>query len=183
MTRTHPFDPLRPGISLGRVSSGAIGGLVGGMAFGVLMLGNFTINREIGGAGMVPQLQDLLGTPSPGVVWGVHITTSIALGVIFSLFIAPQSYRSSILWALGYIMVAGFVGSQVILRTLTGVPIVFDSAAAFALIGHLVYGLALGIIYVAFHNLEVREALDASSEKWRAWGDREAHAFDDREQV
>jgi hypothetical protein len=59
------------------------------------------------------------------------------------------------------------------------VPIVFDAGAAFALIGHLVYGLGLGIVYVAFHNLEVREALDASSEKWRAWGDHEAHAFDD----
>lgn len=181
MTRSRPFDPLRPGLSLGRVSSGAVGGLVGGLAFGVLMLGNFTINKQIGDTGMLPQLQTLLGTPSPGAVWGVHIVTSIALGVIFSLFIAPQSYRSSILWALGYIMVAGFVGSQVILRTLVGQAIHFDAGAAFALIGHLVYGLALGIFYVAFHNLEVREALDASSEKWRAWGDREAHSFDDEQ--
>lgn len=181
VTRTHPFDPLRPGLSLGRISSGAVGGLVGGLAFGALMLGNFTINKQIGDSGMVPQLHELLGTNSAGAVFTVHIATSVALGIIFSLFIAPQSYRSSILWALGYIMVAGFVGSQVVLRTLTGTPIVFDTAAAFALIGHLIYGLALGIFYVAFHNLEVREALDASSEKWRAWGDREAHKFDDAE--
>src|SRR5882672_8869180 len=60
MTRSHPLDPLRPGLSLGRISSGAVGGLVGGMAFGVLMLGNFTINKQIGDTGMVPQLQQLL---------------------------------------------------------------------------------------------------------------------------
>src|SRR5206468_633095 len=93
MTRSHPLDPLRPGISLGRVSSGAVGGAVGGLLFGVLMLGNFTINKQIGGTGMLPQIQGLLGTSDPAPVWAIHFATSVALGVIFSLFIAPQSYR------------------------------------------------------------------------------------------
>ena len=179
MTRSHPFDPLRPGLSLGRLTSGLVAGAAGGLAFGVMMLANFTIHAQIGRTGMLQLVQDFLGTDSATMVWAVHMTTSILLGILFSLLIVPQSYRSSILWALGYILVAGFVGSQLILRTLTGNPIVFDAGAAFALIGHLVYGLVLGLVYVSFHNLEVREALDASSDKWRAWGNREAHAFDD----
>lgn len=179
MQRTHPLDPLRPGISLGRLTSGAVGGAAGGLAFGTLMLANFTINRQLGGTGMIPQLQDFLGTTSVAVTWSVHVATSVLLGVVFSLFIRPQSYRSSILWALGYSMVVGFVLSQVVLRWLAGVPFdPFDASAIFALVGHLVYGFTLGLVYVSFHNLEVREAMDASSEKWRAWGDREAHAFD-----
>ena len=174
MSRTHPLDPLRPGISMGRLTSGAAAGAVGGLAFGVLMLANFTINDQTGRTGMAELVQQFLGTESIMIVWLVHMATSIALGILFSLFIMPQSYRSSILWALGYIMVAGFVASQVILRQLAGVPIdPFDAGAIFALVGHLVYGLFLGIVYVAFHNLEIREALDAQSEKWRAWGRHE----------
>ena len=175
MSRSHPLDPLRPGLSLGRISSGAVAGAVGGMAFGVMMLANFTINEQTGRTGMAQLLQAFLGTDSAVVVWGFHMVVSVLLGVVFSLFIMPQSYRSSILWALGYILVAGFIGSQVILRSVlvgeTFDP--FDAGAIFALVGHLVYGLFLGIVYVAFHNLEVREALDAQSERWRAWGRHE----------
>lgn len=182
MTRSHPLDPFRPGLSLGRFTSGLVAGAAGGLAFGVLMLANFTINAEIGRTGMLQLVTQFLGTDSAATVWAVHMTTSILLGLLFAALVVPQSYRSSILWALGYILIAGFVGSQLILRTLTGHPIVFDAGAAFALIGHLVYGLILGLVYVGFHNLEVREALDASSDKWRAWGDREAHAFDEEGQ-
>lgn len=175
MSRTHPLDPLRPGVSLGRVSSGAVAGAVGGMAFGVMMLANFTINEQTGRTGMAQLLQAFLGTDSAAIVWAFHMVVSVGLGIVFSLFIMPQSYRSSILWALGYIMVAGFLGSQVILRrVLVGEQIdPFDAGAIFALVGHLVYGLFLGLVYVAFHQMEVREALDAHSEKWRAWGRNE----------
>lgn len=183
MSRTHPLDPLRPGLSLGRLTSGLVAGAAGGLAFGVLMLANFTINDQMGRTGMLQLVQDFLNTSDPGIVFGIHMLTSIALGLAFAVFIVPQSYRSSVLWALGYILVAGFIGSQYILRSLTGHPIVFDAGAAFALLGHLVYGMILGLVYVAFHNLEVREALDASSEKWRTWGAKEAHAFDDDERT
>ncbi len=174
MSRTHPLDPLRPGISMGRLTSGAVAGAVGGMAFGVLMLANFTINEQTGRAGMAQLVQGFLGTGSIMAVWAVHMATSIALGIVFSLFIMPQSYRSSILWGLGFIMVVGFLLSQVLLRYITGVGIdPFDAGAIFALVGHLVYGFFLGLVYVGFHNLEIREALDAQSEKWRAWGRHE----------
>ncbi|HET6405281.1 MAG TPA: hypothetical protein VFH78_11590 [Candidatus Thermoplasmatota archaeon] len=149
-------------------------GAVGGMAFGVLMLANFTVNEQTGRTGMVELVKQFLGTDSLMIVWSVHMATSVALGLAFSLFILPQSYRSSVLWALGYIMVVGFVGSQVILRYLAGAPFdPFDAGAIFALVGHLVYGLFLGLVYVSFHNLEIREALEARSERWRDWGRHE----------
>lgn len=180
MSRTHPLDPFRPGFSLGRITSGAAAGAVGGMAFGVMMLANFTINEQTGRTGMAQLLQAFLGTDNAALVWAFHMIVSVLLGIFFSLFIMPQSYRSSILWALGYIMVAGFVGSQILLRgVLVGEDVdPFDAGAIFALVGHLVYGLFLGIVYVAFHNMEIREALDAQSEKWRAWGKHERDELD-----
>lgn len=174
MSRTHPFDPFRPGLSLGRITSGAAGGAVGGMLFGVLMLANFTINEQTGRTGMAELVKQALGTESIMTVWAVHMATSVMLGILFSVFVLPQSYRSSILWALGYVMIVGFIGSQLVLRSLVGVPIdPFDASAIFALVGHLVYGLGLGIVYVAFHELEITQALDAQTEKWRAWGRHE----------
>ncbi|HUR70071.1 MAG TPA: hypothetical protein VM370_12570 [Candidatus Thermoplasmatota archaeon] len=175
MSRTHPLDPLRPGFSMGRVTSGVIAGAVGGMAFGAMMLANFTINEQTGRTGMADLLMAFLGTDSAMLVFGFHMLVSVALGIVFSIFIMPQSYRSSILWALGYVVVAGFIGSQVILRKLlVGAPFdPFDAGAIFALVGHLVYGVFLGVVYVSFHNLEIREALDAQSEKWRDWGRHE----------
>jgi hypothetical protein len=174
MHRTHPLDPFRPGVTLGRLTSGAAAGAVGGMAFGVLMLADFTVNQQTGRTGMAAMVEQFLGTQSVMAVWGVHMITSVFLGILFSALIMPQSYRSSILWALGYIAIAGFLLSQVILRRfIVGYEIVFDAGAAFALLGHLVYGLFLGLVYVSFHNLEMREALDAQSEKWRNWGRRE----------
>lgn len=179
MSRTHPFDPLRPGISMGRITSGAVAGAIGGMAFGVLMLADFTVNQQTGRTGMAQLVEQFLGTTNVMTVWAVHMATSVALGIIFSFFILPQSFRSSIVWALGYIAIAGFLLSQVILRRLIdGYDIVFDAGAAFALVGHLVYGLFMGLTYVWFHDLEMREALDAQSEKWRAWGRHERDDLD-----
>lgn len=173
MTRTHPLDPVIPALTLGRVTSGAFAGLIGGLFFGVLMLTDYVASGTLEDRGMLAPVSEVLGTTDAAVVWLVHALVSLAMGIVFSLAIAAHSYRSSLLWALGYGVLLWGVGGVYLLRTLTDQPIGFDSAAAFSLIGHLLYGLGLGLFYVGFHNLEIREALDAESEKWRAWGKRE----------
>ena len=172
--RTHPLDPLIPGLTLGRITSGIFAGLAGGMVFGLLMLTSFVaVSADITETGMGPLLTELLGQKQITIVWFVHMLASAAFGVIFSVFIAPHSYRSSIIWALGYATVLWALAAMWILRRLTGTPVLFDGAAAYSLIGHLLFGLTLGIVYVAFHELEVREALDAKTPKWHAWGEHE----------
>lgn len=170
---THPLEPLHPHVTLGRLAAGAVGGIVGGLFFGVILLSDFLVDAELGGRGIVPLAEELLDTRSPMVIWAIHAATSIALGMIFSTLISPHSYRSSVLYALGYSQVVWLVGSLLLLRSLTGEPIAYDAAAVYSQIGHLLYGLGLGIFYVGFHHEEVRDAMAAESPKWRAWGERE----------
>lgn len=171
VTREGPF--FRPGASSARVAAGAMGGVVGGLLFGVLMLGHFIADAETGRTGMAQLMMQFLGSSSPTLVWAVHVATSLALGIAFGLVFAPTSYRTSLIVAVCYALVAGFIGSQLVLRTVLGYPIVFDAGAMFALIGHLVYGAGLGLAYPWFHRLEMREALSAESPRVRAWGWRE----------
>jgi hypothetical protein len=169
--REGPF--FRPGASSARVAAGAMGGVVGGLLFGVLMLGHFIADADTGRTGMAQLIMQFLGTSSPTVVWAVHIATSLALGVVFGLIFAPTSFRSSLIAGVCYALMAGFIGSQLVLRTLLGYPVVFDAGAMFAFIGHLVYGAGLGLTYPWFHRMEMREALSAASPRVRAWGWRE----------
>lgn len=178
MPRSAPLEVVRPGLTLGRLTSGLVAGAAGGLAFGALMLANFTINREVGRTGMVALTRQLLGSDSVAVLWAVHMAVSMLLGALFAAIVAPRSYRSSILFALSYGALAWLVGATVALRALVGAPIDLDAGAVFSLVGHLVYGLVLGAAYVAFHDLEVREALDSASPRWRAWGDHERDVRD-----
>lgn len=174
MSRTRPFDPVRPAVTLGRVTSGIIGGLVGGLFFGALLLtGAVLADPGLEGQGLGANVASVLGTQGVVTIWAMHSVMSMAFGAIFSMFIVPNSYRSNILWALAYSVALWFFVSLLTLRALTGQPIALDAQAILALVGHLLYGLGLGVIYVAFHDLEIREALDTQSEKWRAWGRQE----------
>lgn len=173
MARTHPFEPIHPHLTLGRLAAGAVGGIVGGLLFGVMLLTDFLIrDPTLGGKGMVPLAQEVLGSTSPMLLWGIHALMSIALGLIFSMVISPRSYRSSILYALGYSQIV-WIGSLVVLRSLTGETLEYDPAAVYSQMGHALFGLGLGIFYVGFHHEEVRDAMRAQSEKWRKWGEKE----------
>ena len=175
MARTHPLEPIHPHLTLGRMAAGAVGGLVGGLFFGVMLLTDSVVaDAQLDGKGILPLAEELLATTSPMVLWGIHGLMSIALGIVFSMIVSPQSYRSSILYSLLYSQIVWLAGSLFLLRSLTGEPITYDAAAVYSQMGHLLFGLGLGIFYVGFHHQEVHDALAADSPKWRAWGAREA---------
>lgn len=179
MSRTHPFDPIRPQATMGRLTSGLAAGLVGGLLFGVMLLSSaVAAEPDLEGRGLGANVARLIGSTNPGLIWAVHSVMSGVFGLVFSLFIVPNSFRSNILFGLLYGAALWAVGYLFVLRTLLGLPPAFDAAAAYTLIGHLLFGLGLGATYVAFHNLEIREALDAQSEKWRVWGRNEREDTD-----
>lgn len=172
--RSHPLDPIRPSLSMGRITSGIIGGLAGGLLFGTLLLTDAVMaTPRFQDEALGASVAELLGTTSVVRIWAAHSVMSALFGAIFSMLIVPNSYRSNVLWALGYGVVLWLVADLFVLRTLTGEPFAFDAGAAVALIGHLLYGLGLGLVYVAFHDLEIREADRTESERWRRWGRRE----------
>jgi len=131
------------------VGRSVLAGLVGSLLFSLVM---FQI-------GFLPSVASLVGTTSAVAGFLVHLGIAVLVGTSYGVLFRRQSYDigSALGWGLSY----GFFWSM--LGPLTLMPIFLGgtpqwSAAAMAatfpnLIGHLAYGVGLGVI---FYLLEVR---------------------------
>jgi len=132
---------------------GIYGGLIGGLLFGALMAK----------MGMLPMIGKMVGFPSAGVGFLVHMGNSAIIGAAFAILFS-RSIRG-IASGLGYGLAYG--GSWWVLGPLTLMPLFlgmglgvnWNGAAAVqmlpSLVGHLVFGAALGLTYARFRNTTV----------------------------
>ena len=130
-----------PGLSVvNRVIAGIVGGLVGGVAFGVLM--QLT--------GMIPMVAMLVGSDSAGIGWLVHLVISAGIGAGFGVLLggwATAMARSTGL-GLGYGVVWWVLGGLMIMPAWLGMGMfTINTMAWMSLLGHLIYGLLLGVVY------------------------------------
>lgn len=124
---------------------------------------------------LVADAQALLGPLSFGLFWILHMALSTTIGLVFSVFVAPRAYASSIASALVLVLVGVYGGGRIVLM-LAGVPLVFDARAAIEIVAHVVYALVLGSGYVWLHRAAMEDARVSVSPKWRAWGRRQRGA-------
>ena len=127
---------------------GIYGGLIGGLLFGALMAK----------MGMLPMIGKMVGFPSAGVGFLVHMGNSAVIGAAFAVLFS-RSIRSTAS-GLGYGITYGSIWW--ILGPLTLMPLFlgmgfgvnWNGAAAIqmlpSLVGHLVFGAALGLTYARF---------------------------------
>ena len=127
------------------IQQGAIAGIAGGIVFGAMM----------GMMGMLPMIGQMIGSPTAGAGFVVHIVISALIGGSFGLIFHSQVRGTGS--GLGYGALYG--GVWWILGPLTLMPLMmgmglgvnWNGAAAAAmfpsLIGHLVYGLVLGCTF------------------------------------
>lgn len=125
-----------------RVLAGAAGGVAGGIAFGILM----------GIMGMLPMIASLVGSGSAAVGFGVHLMISLAIGlgltVLFGNRLLP-SYGRGALVGLGYGAIWWVLGPLMIMPVMMGMPLfAVDLTALMSLMGHLIYGVTLGLVAV-----------------------------------
>lgn len=153
-SRFLALDP-RPRFSGPRLAAGAFAGGVGGLAFGILitlqlMRGSYAPD------GMAGMIAKLLRTDNALIVWGAHLVAAAVFGLAFAAFVAPWRPRRAIPLALAYGALLWLFADFLALRLLTGFPLILDAPAFIELAGHLLFGLALGIVYVAFFRQEDR---------------------------
>ncbi|MGD9697328.1 MAG: hypothetical protein AB7V42_16915 [Thermoleophilia bacterium] len=120
--------------------AGIAGGLVGGVAFGVLM--------QV--MGMIPMVAMLVGSDSAGIGWLVHLVISAGIGASFGLLLGAAAAGAARAIGLGavYGIVWWVLGGLLIMPAWLGMPVfTFTTAAWMSLVGHLVYGLLLGATY------------------------------------
>lgn len=125
-----------------RVAYGVAGGLAGGLVFGALMQM----------MGMISMIAGLVGATSPAVGWVVHLAISAFIGATFALLFATWATRlvSAALIGMGYGVVWWVLGALIIMPARLGMGVfMFNPTAWQSLMGHLVYGLILGLVFAA----------------------------------
>jgi len=130
---------------------GGIAGLVGGWAFGKWMA---RVN-------FFPLIAGLVGSTSYGVGVTLHFVFALIIGATFGLLFQRdvRGYGSSLGWGVGYGLFWWFLGPLTLLPIFQGNSVNWSSthgAELFgSLVGHVVYGVLVGLIYAVLDRLWV----------------------------
>ncbi|MEX2586726.1 MAG: hypothetical protein WD602_01860 [Actinomycetota bacterium] len=130
----------REPVSTKSIPAGAIGGLAGGVVFGMLMQM----------MDMLPMVAMLVGSGSVAVGWLVHLAISAFIGGTFALLLGSRA--ASVGSAAGLGVVYGAVwwvlGALTIMPARLGMQqFMLNEMTLQSLMGHLMYGLVLGIVF------------------------------------
>ena len=123
-----------------RVVNGIAGGLAGGVVFGLLMQA----------MGMIPMVAQLVGSSSPAVGWLVHLAIASFIGASFALLFGGlvRTVVSGALYGLGYGVVWWILGALILMPARLGMPVFqLNTTTWQSLVGHLLYGLVLGVVF------------------------------------
>jgi hypothetical protein len=123
-----------------RLVAGIVGGLVGGVMFGILMQM----------MGMIPMVAMLVGSKAVAVGWLVHLAISAFIGATYALLFARWATRlvPAAVIGMGYGVVWWVLGALLIMPAKLGMDVfMFNKTAWQSLMGHLIYGLLLGVVY------------------------------------
>lgn len=144
----------RPRFNWGRaLFGGGLGGIVGGWAFGQWMTQ----------ANFFPLIAGLVNSESAMVGQTLHYVFAIIIGATFGLLFQRdvRGHGSSMGWGLAYGLFWWFLGPLTILPIWQGHPLPLDwsyqhGGALFgSLVGHVLYGLLLGLVYATLDRLWV----------------------------
>lgn len=128
-----------------KIIGGVWGGLAGGIVFGIMM----TM------MGAIPLIAKLVGSDSFAVGWLVHLVISVVIGLFFVWWFGNKatSYGSGAGFGLLLGLIWWTLGSLIIMPTILGMGPQFVNMFAamnlLSLMGHLIYGLIVGLVYVA----------------------------------
>ena len=125
-----------------RVLAGIAGGLAGGVVFGILMQA----------WDMLPMVAMLVNSESVAVGWLVHLFNSALFGVIFAVLFGrwAAALVPAAAIGLGYGVLWWVLGALLIMPAWLGMnEMIFElnTTAWRSLVGHLAYGLLLGLVY------------------------------------
>ncbi len=145
-------DPARPRFSLARaLVVGGVGGILGGWAFGQWM-------EQVG---FFPLVANLVGSDARVVGIAVHTVIAVVIGASFGLLFQRdvRGFGSCMSWGMAYGLLWWFLGPLTILPLWLRRPLDWSygqGASLFgSLVGHIIYGLIVGLVYAALDHLWV----------------------------
>lgn len=149
------FRASRPGnkFAWGRaIVAGGIAGTLGGLIFG----------RWVSSGNYYPLLVGFGELSSRRMTISLHFAIALLIGVTFGLLFQRdvRGYGSCMGWGLGFGIFWWFFGPLTLLRLAAGLPLDWSaeqgSAVFGSLVGHILYGLILGVAYATIDKIWVR---------------------------
>jgi hypothetical protein len=140
-----------------RLTNGALAGLAGGAIFGVMM---HMMNAPTPDGDSVPMMQMVamvVGSTGLAIGWLYHLFNSAVIGVLFAWLFGNrvQDYAGGFSFGAAWGVAWWILGGLILMPLLLGMPAFapvqmppMRMVAIGSLIGHLVYGLILGGVYV-----------------------------------
>ena len=136
---------------------GAYGGFAGGLIFGAMM----------GFMGMLPMIGSMVGQPTAAAGFAVHMVNSVIIGAGFAILLGRivGGTRSGVGLGLAYGGAWWFLGPLTLMPLFMGMGfgVNWNTAAAAAmlpsLVGHLMFGGVLGLVYTWLRHRDVGPAL------------------------
>ena len=128
-----------------RVLTGAVGGIAGGVLFGLLMQM----------MGMIPMVAQLVGSDSSAVGWLVHLAISAFIVATYGILCARYAARLVPAAVTGLLYGAAWwiLGALVLMPARLGMPtFTLNTTAWRSLMGHLLFGLVLGLGYAILNR-------------------------------
>jgi uncharacterized membrane protein len=140
-----------------KLNGGIIAGLIAGVLFGVLMQ-MMTVPAENGmRMPMMAMVAKVVHSDSIAVGWLYHLFNSAVVGAVFAVVLGSRvrGFREGASWGFAYGVFWWVLGAQILMPLLLGMP-AFASLrmapmrmiALGSLIGHIIYGLVLGLAFV-----------------------------------
>lgn len=119
-----------------RISAAVSAGLAGGLVFGMMMHM----------MGMLPMIAMMAGSESAAVGWVIHLIISAVIG--FGYGVVFHARRPPWLYGLIYGAIWWVLGPLLIMPAMLGIGLfMINGMTLLSLMGHLSYGLILGLVY------------------------------------
>ena len=142
-----------------KVGAGIAAGLIAGTVFGMMMQMMTAPTPDGGRMPMMAMVAMVVRSDSMAVGWIYHFFNSAVIGAIFGWLLGDRaaSYGAGLGWGAVYGAIWWVLGALVLMPVFLGMPPfaplkMMLPVAMGSLVGHLVFGVILGILFVRFRN-------------------------------
>jgi len=141
-----------------KLVAGIVGGLVAGVVFGMMMQMMTAPTPDGGAMPIINMVGMIVGSPTAGAGWLYHLFNSAVIGAIFAWALGARTYTygAGLGWGAAYGFLWWILGGLILMPVLLGMPAfapltmpAMRMVGMGSLVGHLIYGLILGAVFVA----------------------------------
>lgn len=144
----------------GRIGASVVGGLIAGVVMGIMMMTMAAPTPDGGQMPMLAMVGQIVGSPTLTAGWIYHLFNSAVIGAIFGVVCGARvhDYSSALGWGALYGLVWWVLGGLILMPVMLGMapfaPLMMppmQMVAMGSLVGHLLFGVILGVAYVWLH--------------------------------